>query len=382
MDTNVFCVICGAPFFLEENVFKVDHDKEAYKWIFDVQLLGTISSFRNMEVVTSSDRQPTNESRIAKVLLSEPTSWAFSDDDFFQVDGTYYKVLQGDEDGDVVIPLHSMCIEIACKAIEAHITYESANSSGLLPIVCLYHGLRDQFHYTITFGRSKRCDVLSLDSECEKYGERSLLGVDMLGWWGDEYEKFLWDPMHIPELAPWLENNLLSSRSRGPESTMTISASNRQLTRLESLPPELINRIIDFLHSESILALRSTSKSMALKIPLDDRFWRDHILNGKLLPHAWEVTSTAFQSKLREAQHDGRCNSQWTDFRKLVQLAGKSNVVASFRDLREPEIPLGYWNRCRIWKIIEDSIIRPHSRRKAYGTILRNNIDTTFQEGE
>ena len=98
-----------------------------------------------------------------------------------------YEALTDDEDGHLLFPLHSACIDIGCRMIQSHEDRRPvANFSS--PLARLYHMLRQQFLHRKYFGGLIGNDILGLHTDYPDYGPRSALAVDVLGWWGNSHE--------------------------------------------------------------------------------------------------------------------------------------------------------------------------------------------------
>lgn len=115
-----------------------------------------------------------------------------TDADCFRLGDSFYRVLAGDENGDVVFPLHDSCIQLGCRLLE-HRHDQSSRSEGLSTLTFLHHTLRNHFEHAKVIGPDLDHDILTLGASCEKRGPRSILALDQLGWWSGAYEVSLYD---------------------------------------------------------------------------------------------------------------------------------------------------------------------------------------------
>jgi hypothetical protein len=132
-----------------------------------------------------------------------------------------------------------------------------------------------------------------------------------------------------------------------------ITTRNRECATLESLPNELLDQILAYLPPQCIINLHRTSRLLAFKVPLDDRFWRTHLLDGTLVPHIWDLEYEYFE-EVQHAFPNNTNDDQISDWCSLVELLQRKDFPICGRDHRLDNLPPGYWNRCRIWTIIEE----------------------------
>jgi hypothetical protein len=123
---------------------------------------------------------------------------------------------------------------------------------------------------------------------------------------------------------------------------------------IERLPPETLDAICDYLPTRTVIKFYRTSKTIALKLQLDNAFWRKTLLTGKLHPHLWGIDFKKIEKVRRKSNIklsiDDLC---WKSVAKL--LATKQFPVTE-RDARLDNMPLGFWNRCRIWHNMERAL--------------------------
>ena len=122
---------------------------------------------------------------------------------------------------------------------------------------------------------------------------------------------------------------------------------NRPQQGLEALPIELLDQVMSQLSARSTLSLRRSSRTLASKIPLDERFWRRYLCNGSLLPHVWDLDEKLFKTLLGTTPH----GLTW-DWRNFTEQLRVNNVLKITSQSNAESLPVGFWNRCRIWHII------------------------------
>ncbi|KAF1992692.1 hypothetical protein P154DRAFT_528290 [Amniculicola lignicola CBS 123094] len=353
MDSNIFCVLCGGPFHLEHHIYSLNPQKAVYQWMYDVRLLATPSALSRQIIGVYSQEQPTNLSEDDNVFLSQSTQWKITDSDCFRLGESYYCVLTDDGHGNVIFPLHHACIQIGCRVLELHPGI-SRVTDQLSPLGRLNQMLRLQFQYNKSSGVGVGHDLFNLNSENQTGDPRSLLAMDELGWWGDEHEKFLTDPLEIPGISQFILDVLRATpRTSGPESPAVRPL--RSAESIEKMPNELLDIITAHLPPLSVVALHRSSRLLSLKVPLDAHFYREYVANGSLFPQVWDLDNEELEDDENEKADFSRLDGLW-DWKSVVRLLQKKefSVYGLGCGLSEA-IPLGFWNRCRIWRIIEDA---------------------------
>lgn len=116
---------------------------------------------------------------------------------------------------------------------------------------------------------------------------------------------------------------------------------------LISLPTEILDRIVTFLPLSSIFALRCVSSYFPTRISLNQHFFREHVLNGQLVPYLWDLDIQAFRDMQRSIPVGADPNEYW-DWRRLGRyLKDVAGIVE--HDPDRSDIPRAFWNRCRLW---------------------------------
>ncbi|KAF1957143.1 hypothetical protein CC80DRAFT_382297, partial [Byssothecium circinans] len=125
---------------------------------------------------------------------------------------------------------------------------------------------------------------------------------------------------------------------------------------LEALPAELLDMVVADMSFPQKIALRSCSKLLEYNIPLDQAFWRKHMIDGTAVPYLPPLDPK--QCPNVRCTDDNDVGLEW-DWGGLFSLfSNKSRVLEALNGdpsdsnpLRN--LPMPIWNRCRIWMIAE-----------------------------
>jgi hypothetical protein len=124
---------------------------------------------------------------------------------------------------------------------------------------------------------------------------------------------------------------------------------------LERLPMELLDQISDYLPIQSVLAMHQTSRMLALKVLLDNNFWRKSIISGRLLPYIWDFDVEELDRQRRKSLEASPDSDVTWDWRVVGQLLATKHFPLKSSDPRIVDLPNGLWNRRRIWSIVADA---------------------------
>jgi hypothetical protein len=169
----------------------------------------------------------------------------------------------------------------------------------------------------------------------------------------DDVQKFYASPVDVPELNSFVFD-VLQSSSRETDSATWPPERSRELRGLENLPSELLDMICNYLPTQSVIKLHRTSKTLAMKLPLDNAFWRNCLRAGNLHPHIWGLDIKAIDS-LRQPSRKTSNAAEW-DWQGVAKLLSMKQFPTTGRDPRLDSLPLGLWNRCRIWSTFEKAL--------------------------
>lgn len=133
-----------------------------------------------------------------------------------------------------------------------------------------------------------------------------------------------------------------------------IPSSQNPNASLQQLPPELLARVMSFLPLTSVLRLRSCCRVLAIRIPLDQRFWYNQLLAGCLVGYLWDLDRTECRVKTGSLIHEGQSSVGWDWARFVKQLW----VFKTFeKDGEMARAPAGLRNRRRIWRIVHELLM-------------------------
>jgi hypothetical protein len=110
-----------------------------------------------------------------------------TDANCFLLQDSYYFVLEGDDSGDVLFPLHEKCIKLADRAFEFRRS-DQAPAETRSSSVCLYDALKSHYSTARSIGVSMYPNALGLLTNCDLFSYRAIDMVDNIGWWGGAYE--------------------------------------------------------------------------------------------------------------------------------------------------------------------------------------------------
>jgi hypothetical protein len=170
-------------------------------------------------------------------------------------------------------------------------------------------------------------------------------------------QKFYANPVDIPGLDEFVFDVLLAS-SQDRTSKRAPLVITRQPQGIERLPTELLDAICGYLPTQSAIKLHRTSKTMAMKLTLDNAFWRDSMRFGSLHPHIWGLDTKAIET-LRQQSNIIFSVADW-NWRSVAKLLATKQFPVTGLDPRLADMPLGLWNRCRIWSIVEKTLDFEH----------------------
>jgi len=121
----------------------------------------------------------------------------------------------------------------------------------------------------------------------------------------------------------------------------------REKSRLERLPTEIMDAISAALSMPSIVSLRMCSRTLAARLYPDQQFFFQRLLHGNLVPFIWDLDKKECFTKIRPSQASaGLICGNW---RALAKQSRKGQGDFS-------TAPIGFRNRCRIWRIIEEAM--------------------------
>ncbi|KAF2129324.1 hypothetical protein P153DRAFT_291448 [Dothidotthia symphoricarpi CBS 119687] len=353
MESRTFCVICGGPFDIEDGVHSIDPKEKRYQWLYDIRLLGSISNYLEHKV-TSEASVLVNLARSEDVFLSQPAQFSMTGSGYFQVENhhsnphrsdVWFNALN-DQDGDSLFPLHNGCIQIGCRVIQRFLDRRN-DQKQLSTLAILNQILQSRFHDRRDAPDDTRSDIFDLCENSSMYGPRSVMAMSKLEWWEGYHENFYTNPIDIPDLTSFVSDMLTTTPLKIEQNPTTLQFAREPLG-FERLPTELLDQIGKHLPPQSVIALHCTSKAFAIKAPLNNKFWRDRLIDGSLVPHIWDLDANQLDHERQDRLWDWRSVAQLLVAKKFPRNESNPLLVGP---------PTGLWNRCRIWNIIEDACI-------------------------
>lgn len=113
---------------------------------------------------------------------------------------------------------------------------------------------------------------------------------------------------------------------------------NRQ--DLEALPTEILDDIVGFLPTLSILSLRRASSIFATRSPRTQRFYRDQHLGGRLVTYLWDLDIESCRATQECVPKGANVDDYW-DWRQLAgYLSDAKGIVECGPD--QSDILLGF----------------------------------------
>ncbi|KAF3040453.1 hypothetical protein E8E12_002265 [Didymella heteroderae] len=350
----IFCVVCGGPpndpydDIVTGRVAEAGATPEQLKaeyfeqWLGKVELFGMQSA---LPVYDDSDDDDTQTELATAKRNVDATPEFFPDvwvgcgyNIAFHPPGYgIVPVLEPDGNGHSFFPMHSACATIVQTVC--------ASDTTTMSLQYYYHILR------------KAC--LRFPGEGGILWPHKHFGA-MQYWAYDDwnytygYLKFVTDPLRSEDAENLILTSLKpaeakTSRPRNPELEHNCSA-------IGNLPKEIIDEVAAFLPIDAIFSLRLTSPTLAHQVSLDQRFFRERLLSGELLPHIWGLDWVSCQKlipNIKKRTMDSSEDNYW-DWKRVARLLADVPRLMAHSPERE-EIPLGLWNRCRIWQSVVDA---------------------------
>ncbi|KAF2855798.1 hypothetical protein T440DRAFT_536007 [Plenodomus tracheiphilus IPT5] len=363
MESGAFCVICGGPFDIEGNVYGIDPKDPRYDWLNNFRLLGNITDVAASKIA-SENASATNDSAVKGMFLSERAWFSMSESQYLHVPSQdnlgdiWFDTPSYTSNAGTLFPLHEACISLGCKVIE-NLRLEPTDRK-LEPALSVLSQLLNASFRTRYAGSDvaddTRNDLFDLCKSSDEKGPRSVLAMTRLEWWGGEYDRFYANPLDEVNTSPFVLTILQASPHMELEQSQTW-VSSRKPTTLEGFPPELVDLICDYLSARSVVALHRTSKALAMKTPMNNKFWRDSLRDGSLHPHLWDLDTKWIEHGLQQSRPRFLDPTAAFDWKGVAQILFAASLANSDRDPRMKDLPHHLWNRCRIWNIIKEALV-------------------------
>jgi hypothetical protein len=173
------------------------------------------------------------------------------------------------------------------------------------------------------------------------------------------------DPLNIPDLSSVVLSCLQAYPS---DCARNAPFAHVQLAgKLRSLPNELFDHIIDSMGPIHNLPLQCTRL-------IEPVYWQ-RLLRSKFLPTLWDFDITLIQNYLSD--------EKW-DYELLVRQLSQEGIWEYFKRNDSGKYNHGIWNRCRIWRLVEEMAVedvKPEVRRLATPRETLATIKSILQSG-
>lgn len=244
-------------------------------------------------------------------------------------------VLELDDNGHALFPMHSACATIVQRVC--------ASDNNEMTLQAYYDILRKACAMFLAEG--------GINWPHKHFGAMQYWAYD--DWdYKDGFLKFVTDPLRSTDTKVFIMDSLETIKARKPK----VPQHERRApvrSSIETLPNEIMDQIVGCLPMDAIYSLRLASLGTAYKVPLDQRFFRERLLSGELLPYIWDLRrASCLPSQCSvdiglEQTVKGEC---W-DWRGLAQsLTDISGLVSTSTE--ESGLPRSLWNRLRIWQSV------------------------------
>lgn len=133
-----------------------------------------------------------------------------------------------------------------------------------------------------------------------------------------------------------------------------ILSSQNPRVSIQSLPPELLALVMSSLNLASVLRLRSCCRVLAVRIPLDQRFWFNQLVAGCLVGYLWDLDLAQCRRKAGSLIHEGQPIVGW-DWARFVKKLWSYEMFEKNGEMAQA--PAGLRNRRRIWRIVHELLM-------------------------
>ncbi|KAF4959608.1 hypothetical protein FSARC_10694 [Fusarium sarcochroum] len=323
---DVYCALCGALAGIVVTDDEVDEDEYTYDqdriagldtdWMADVRILGENPKSSSLQKAFLSKRATYDDSNYYELEEEDPMSTEF--------DSGSIRVYDWEEAHSVAIPFHAACFKILQKiAAPQNINYQT-----------LYEVLKA--HCGTDF---ESC----LDYD---YGEVTELQ--------DQYwivrrntEYAIASPVDIPRVDQLTESILRESTSTLSHNEYRPSSTNNN--PFDSLPPELLLKLLSSLDVSSLCRLRSVSKRVTA-VTSTNSFWKGRVRDD--MPWMTELL-----------QRQDNTDDENIDWQKVYKALWGISIGKSSTD----NLPsIGLQNRSRIWGICSGVMNEYLSRKQQH----------------
>jgi hypothetical protein len=256
--------------------------------------------------------------------------------------------LVSNKNGDCLFAMHAVCANIVQGVCARQTTYPSLRAYYEVLISVIPH------YY----------DETGIIWPHDYFGATEYWGYSEWDY-HEGFQKFVTDPLEVTKTATYVLDVLHSAptpRSTPAETTRTsrpaqdpintTAAPSNILSSFERLPSELVEEISDFVPDQTVFAMRLTSRTLAYKLPWDQRLCYKRLVSGISMPHLWGVGSNTNKT-LEEYLKGHMTNPEQQNWKYLTTLLADTRKIVG-NDPEKSGMPLELWNRCRIWECVVD----------------------------
>lgn len=163
---------------------------------------------------------------------------------------------------------------------------------------------------------------------------------------------------YIPDLEAFMLD-LLTDSPCEPKQPRRVYVATRKPRGIERLPIELIDVICGYFLAHSTIKLHRASKALDAKVMLNNTFWRESLCSGMLHPYIWDLDMKRMDCFRRTSSIciPAFSTLNWKSVTKLLVI---SCLPVYCCETIPNSMPLGLWNRCRIWRVIEEAMKHGH----------------------
>ncbi|CZR51704.1 uncharacterized protein PAC_01581 [Phialocephala subalpina] len=384
---EIFCAICGCP------LQGVEYDpdalpKEGTKWLKEFRVIGKTNF--SVRISHGTSELNFNISALGSIPAGNGPYVDIEDtngvSNAWRLGSGYgpWQVYEADEIGTVLFPIHTACLSIIQHALSWR-KHQTPSASSVMTmedfykVLCQQHERNSVATETMSPETAAAFGLQGLEWEHGYYGARQFWSQEWES--EDQWEWLCADPIKIPTLTSDILSRLnplpRESHSATQETALfshtRITSQHSPTPFLEELPTEVLDHITSFLQTSSIIYLRRCSKTLAARLPIGQKFWREQILSGRLVGYLWDLDYDQCRQLALE-EDEGMANKAW-DWNRLAK-----SLMRDYFNEPDLELSKGYtaewqarlenmnlkckgdWvpgsigliNRRRIWKIVQN----------------------------
>lgn len=250
--------------------------------------------------------------------------------------------LSPNNNGDCLFAMHGACACIVQKVCRRQTTYPSLRAYYEVIISAI------PYYY----------DEGGVYWPHDYFGAMSYWGYDEWNY-HEGFRKFVSNPLEVTKTTAYVVDILSApiphpATTEKPQSSQALNNATAaiygKLTLLEGLPAELLDEITSLVPNRTVFALRLTSRTLAHKLPWNERICYKRFTSGISMPHLW-IAEPKIYKPFTEYLDGQITDLQRRDWKRLTTLLADSREVVKGNP-EQSGVPLGLWNRCRIWECV------------------------------